>query len=38
MQSVWFWLDLVCGTDEAFPMGDGIEAMGLPETLRLLHM
>lgn len=29
---------VVCGTDEAFPMGDGIEAMGLPETLRLLKM
>jgi predicted AAA+ superfamily ATPase len=26
----------VCGTDEAFPMGDGIEAMGLPETLELI--
>jgi predicted AAA+ superfamily ATPase len=27
---------VVCGTDEAFPMGDGIEAMGLPETLELI--
>lgn len=29
---------VVCTTDEAFPMGNGIEAMGLPETLRLLKM
>ncbi len=29
---------VVCAADEAFPMGAGIEAMGLPETLRLLKM
>ena len=27
---------VVCGTDEPFSMGDGIEAMGLPGALRLL--
>jgi hypothetical protein len=28
---------VVCGTDEPFSMGEGIEAMGLPETLQLLE-
>lgn len=28
---------VVCGTDTAFSMGDGIEAMSLPETLGLLR-
>lgn len=28
---------VVCGTDETFSMGSGIEAIGLPETLRLLQ-
>lgn len=27
---------VVCGTDVAFPIGDGIEAMGLPEALELI--
>lgn len=27
---------VVCGTEEPFPMGDGIEAMGLPEALNLI--
>jgi hypothetical protein len=27
---------VVCGTDTAFSMGDGIEAMSLPETLGFL--
>lgn len=29
---------VVCATEEAFSLGDGIEAMGLPEALRLLQM
>jgi predicted AAA+ superfamily ATPase len=28
---------VVCGTDEPFPMGNGIEAMGLADTLQLLN-
>lgn len=28
---------VVCAAEEPFAMGDGIEAMGLPETLRLLR-
>lgn len=28
---------VVCGTKESFPMGRGIEAVSLPETLRLLQ-